>query len=304
MKLSDYDGTYFKTLRDGSFEVLGLAQKKMPKPSLGYAGNEKFLKAACRNETISCIICPSDLSGDTQLIESGKGIAVCEMPKEAFFLLHNHLVQNDGNYLPQYTNTFIGHDCKIHPTASIAPLGVTIGRNVTIEEFVIIKEGCRIDDNAIIRAGAILGAENCDLCWNKEGRIIRMKETGWVHIEANADIGCHAIIGRAPFPYETTVIGEGSCIDSAAMIPHACRIGRNCYISVNAALGGSVTVKDGARIDPMATIGHSLTIGKNAVVSLGSVVAKNVREGSRVTGNFAIEHSQFLADCLKKLRNR
>jgi UDP-3-O-[3-hydroxymyristoyl] glucosamine N-acyltransferase len=38
-----------------------------------------------------------------------------------------------------------------------------------------------------------------------------------------------------------------------------------------------------------------LTIGKKASISLGSVVTKDVKEGNRVSGNFAIDHDRFIA---------
>lgn len=43
-----------------------------------------------------------------------------------------------------------------------------------------------------------------------------------------------------------------------------------------------------------ATISNRIRIGDGARVSLGSVVTKDVPAGATVTGNFAIDHRQFL----------
>lgn len=304
MQLSDYDGICFKVMRNGAFEVLGDVRKKNAKSALGYAMSQNFLIAACKNPDIACIICQESLAEDVQLLESGKGIAVYEHPKAAFILLHNYLVQNSREYNFERYDTKIGTGCKIHPTASIAGKGVTIGNNVTIEEFAAVREGCQIGDNAIIRSGAVIGADNYNICWEHNGHMLKMKEAGQTFLASNVEIGCHAVIAKATFPHERTVIGENTCIDSLAMISHACQIGRNCLIASHSNICGYVIIEDGVRIDPGAVVKHSITVGKNAAVSLGAVVVRNVPRGTTVTGNFAIEHSKFLADHLNKLRNR
>ena len=50
-----------------------------------------------------------------------------------------------------------------------------------------------------------------------------------------------------------------------------------------------------------ATILNGLEIGKDCNVSLGAVVTKNIPDGQKVTGNFAINHSDFINN-LRKTR--
>jgi UDP-3-O-[3-hydroxymyristoyl] glucosamine N-acyltransferase len=303
MRLSDYDGKYFSVVRDGSFEVLELVRKRIGRPFLGYAQADSFLRAACDNPDVSCIICPEKLSVSERLLKSGKGIAVSERSDMAFISLHNYLAQTSEEYNFERFETQIGKGCRIHPMASIADRGVKIGDNVIIEEFAVIREGCEIGDNSIIHAGAILGVEHYNLCWDDDGCIFKMQEAGKICIGDNVEVGSYATIGRATFPHGTTVVGKNTCIDNLAVISHNCQVGSNCLIA-KSHICGSAILEDGVRVNPMATIKNSVTIGKDAVISLGAVVVSNVPEGSKFSGNFAVEHSKFMLDHLRKLRNK
>ena len=303
MRLLDFDKKYFEVLKDGRFNTLGFCRKECPPFSLGYVQTEKYIGAACNNENISCVICPESLAGNEQLMESGKGIAVCRSPQVSFILLHNDLSQNSANYVAKYEATRIGKGCQIHPTAVIAPNGVEIGDNVIIEEYAVIREGCQIGNNVHIHAGAYIGIDNENLCWDDSDQIVKMRETGKICLADNVEVGFHAMIGRGTFPYHTTFVGERTCISGGVLIAHNCCIGRDCYIAGYSQICGSVQVGAHVRINPMAVIKDSLVIGNNAVITMGSVVVRNVPEGGQVTGNFAVEHSKFLVDYLKKLRN-
>lgn len=303
MKLSEYDGKFFKVKRDGSFETLGFVQHQLSKPFLCFALSERLLKIACDNPDVSCVICSEALSENGELIDSGKGIAVSESARIAFIYLHNFMVENNTEYNIGNFDTQVGTDCNIHPMASIADRGVIIGNNVTIEEFVTVRQGCKIGDNVIIHAGAVIGAEGLNVYKDKNGHQIKFREVGQTYLAKDVEIGYHAIIAKGTLPNEATVIGENTYVDSLAVIGHADKIGNNCSIFANALICGNTVLEDGVRVNPMAILKDSITVGKNAIITLGAVVVSNVSEGARVTGNFAVEHSVFLAEYYQKLRN-
>ena len=303
MRLQDFDKKYFSVLKDGRFDTLGFCRKECPPFSLGYVQTEKYIGTACNNENISCVICPESLAGNELLRESGKGIAVCCSPQVSFILLHNDLAQNNTSYVAKYDSTRIGQGCQIHPTAVIASNGVDIGDNVIIEEYAVVREGCQIGNNVCIRAGAYIGIDNDNLCWDDSGKIVKMRETGRICLADNVEVGFRAMLARGTFPYHTTFVGERTCIDSDVLVAHNCHIEQDCFVAAKSQICGSVQVGARVRVNPMAIIKDSLVIGNDAVISMGSVVARNVQAGSQVTGNFAVEHSKFLADYLKKLRN-
>ena len=59
-------------------------------------------------------------------------------------------------------------------------------------------------------------------------------------------------------------------------------------------IAGSTTLEDDVWIGPNATVSNGLTLKAGCHVTLGAVVVKDVEPGVKVTGNFAIEHSQFM----------
>lgn len=302
MRLSDYDGKYFQVVQDGVFEALGMLHLDIPRRTLGYVLAENYLRAACSNPDISCVICTKELAQDRRLLESGKGIAACESPDLAFLLLHNDLVQNTPAYSGICQDTQMGEGCSIHPAAFVAGQNVVMGDHVTVEPFAVIREGCRIGSNVVIRSGAVIGADNYGLCRDPDGNMHKIKEAGQVFLADDVEIGCLSVIAKGEFPYQATSIDKNTCIDGQVMISHNCRIGKNCFVAAHAHICGSTVIEDGVRINPAAVVKNAVTVGRNATVSLGAVVVRNVPQGMTVTGNFAVEHSIFLKDHLQKLR--
>jgi UDP-3-O-[3-hydroxymyristoyl] glucosamine N-acyltransferase len=70
---------------------------------------------------------------------------------------------------------------------------------------------------------------------------------------------------------------------------------------VGAIITGSSTVEDDVWIGPSATISNQVKVGSGARVTMGSVVTQNVEPGRHVTGNFAIDHSNFI-EFIKSIR--
>ena len=67
-----------------------------------------------------------------------------------------------------------------------------------------------------------------------------------------------------------------------------------------AKIGGRCNIGENVWIGLGAIIRNGLTIGSNSRVNMGAVVTKSVADGEAVSGNFAIEHSQFIAEMKKK----
>ena len=56
-------------------------------------------------------------------------------------------------------------------------------------------------------------------------------------------------------------------------------------------------------ISPGAIVANQKRIGRGAWVTLGAVVTRDVEPGSRVSGNFAIEHARLL-EHIKEISSR
>ena len=146
----------------------------------------------------------------------------------------------------------------------IAP-DVKMGKNVKIFSFVNLY-GCEIGDNTKIGAfveiqkNAFVG-QNCKVSSHTficEG----------VHIEDNVFVGHGVIFINDIYPRATTEDGKMQTAEDWEVVP--------------------TYVKKGASIGSGATVMAGITIGERAIVGAGSVVTKDVLEGSIVAGNPAV----------------
>src|SRR4030042_6800623 len=189
---------------------------------------------------------------------------------------------------------------QIAKTAIIAK-DVILGKNCIIEDYVIIgsipsgykgnKIETRIGDNAIIRSHTVIYAGNTIGNNFQTGNKANIRECN--NIGNNVSIGTTSVIEHH------VVIGNGVRIHTHVFIPEftvledECWIGPNVVIT-NAKYPRSPDVKKnlkGPCIRKHALIGANSTllpgvvIGIHALVGAGSVVTRDIPDGSVVVGN-------------------
>ena len=151
-----------------------------------------------------------------------------------------------------------------------------IGKNVSIEPYVVIGSKVKIGNNVIIKSFSYL--ENCK-------------------VEKNVDIGPYARIRPGTILKEGSKVGnfveiKKSKIGKKSKINHLSYIG-DSYIGNNVNVGaGTITcnydgvkksktrIKDNAFIGSNSSLVAPLTIEENSVVGAGSVITKNVKKRS------------------------
>ena len=182
---------------------------------------------------------------------------------------------------------------------------VKIGKNPVVGDFVIIGQaprnkkdgelGTTIGENATIRSHTVIYAGN---------KIGNNFETGhMVTIRESNEIGNNVSIGTKSTIEHHVIIKDNVRIHSNAFVPEYTILGKNCWIGPCAVITNakyplskrakeelkSVIVEESAIIGANATILPGIKIGKNAIVGAGSVVTKNVSDGSVVAGNPAVK---------------
>lgn len=294
-QLSDIDS--LEIYRDGSFEVLGLSNSNVSKSMLTFAEDPRFFDEIKNNKKITCIITKREYA--VFFSECINGIAISENPRLSFFGLHNSL-SNTSNYKLPNKKTVIGKNCTISEHSHIDAENVIIGNNVVIEEFVSIRGNCVIGDNVIIRSGCHIGGDGYEFKQNGDS-FYNVTHCGSVIIGDNVIIWPNVTIHKAVYPWDATVIGNNTNINSQVHIDHGVKVGLRCEICAGAIISGRCTLEDYVFVGPRAVVSNRITIGKRGRVSIGSVVTKNVEAESTVSGNFAIDHQKFL-EYLKKKR--
>jgi UDP-3-O-[3-hydroxymyristoyl] glucosamine N-acyltransferase len=291
MNLSDLlphcDG--LRLVRDKNFSGLAyLGHKPRSKSELLFLGDRKFLPRLLGRNCVGGVITTDDIAEE---LPDFLGVLVHEKPMQAFFAIHQNLVDR-GVFYRQVEANLIDPTARIHPSAIIAAHSVRIGCNAVIGPNVIVHPRSTIGDNTIVRDGSVIGSEGFEYK-RLENRLVPIPHAGGVTIGPDCEVQALCAIDAGLFGNDT-LIGQGCKLDNFVHIAHGVVVGDRCLFAAAAMLAGAVTVGNDVRIDPNSSIGHEITIGDGAYVSMGAVVGTDVAPGQRVTGNLAIEHSLFL----------
>lgn len=298
MKLSDYMGSIDgELIADGMFQTLEFCTSNCEERFLSFLENPKYLKQL--NPNISCIITKKEII--SLLPESIEGVILSEEPKKEFVKLHNYLADSFMYSSPSFP-TIIGKNCTISPLAYVAASNVKIGDYVKIAPFTTINENVEIGDGTIIHENCVIGGKSFNFVKCQDGQMLGMKDLGKVIIEKNVEICSLCHIAACPLPSDRTELSENVKLDAMVHVGHGTRIGKRTEIPAGAQIAGNCIIGKDSWIGVNSTISNRITIGNRGRVSLGAVVTKNIADGQTVSGNFAIEHEQFIRNMKEKLK--
>ncbi len=181
---------------------------------------------------------------------------------------------------------------------------VSLGRNVTIEEFCIIGKPPAglsdgeletvIGDNALIRSHTIIYAGN---------KIGENFQTGHQTLIRESNIiGSNVSIGSMSCIEHHITIENNVRIHSQAFVPEYSLLKNNCWIGPNVVLTNAkyprsknvknslvgAIIGENAKIGANSTILPGISIGNNALIGAGSVVSKDIPENKVAKGNPAV----------------
>ncbi|XDD45616.1 UDP-3-O-(3-hydroxymyristoyl)glucosamine N-acyltransferase [Leptospira sp. WS39.C2] len=192
---------------------------------------------------------------------------------------------------PSYPSS-ISQKASIHPT-------VTLGKNVTIMDFVVLQENVKIGDNVIlypnvvlesnvevgdetiiksgvvvyydckigkrnlIHANTVIGADGFGF-YDYSGVRYKVPQIGNVVIGDDVEMGAHCTVDRAAL--ESTTIGNFTKFDDHVHVGHNCRVGNYVYIAGATVLAGSVTVEDGCFLAGQSAVAEHLTMRKGSIL--------------------------------------
>ena len=145
----------------------------------------------------------------------------------------------------------------------------------------IVRERCILGNRVILQPGAVIGS--CGFGYElKEGRHVKIPQTGIVEIGDDVEIGANATVDRARFG--RTVIGEGSKIDNLVQIAHNVQVGPHTIICSQVGIAGSTRVGSYVTLAGQVGLAGHLEIGDKAIIGAQSGLSKNVPPGSMVIG--------------------
>jgi len=192
----------------------------------------------------------------------------------------------------------IGDDSVIYPGVFVG-YKAKIGARAIIYPRVIIRERVSIGDGCIIHSGTVIGSDGFGYATIK-GVHHKIPQIGTVIIEDDVEIGANVTIDRARF--DKTWIKKGTKIDNLVQIAHNVIIGENSIVVAQTGIAGSTVIGKNVIMAGQSGLAGHIEVGDNAIIAGRAGVTKNVPAGQMVSGFPAAPHTR--AKRLQVLTNR
>ncbi|HEV8671668.1 MAG TPA: UDP-3-O-(3-hydroxymyristoyl)glucosamine N-acyltransferase [Candidatus Limnocylindria bacterium] len=296
MKLSEAAAhAALRCVRDADFDDLALLGASDGRV-LVYAGDARSLARLAKTAAAAAIVTTAELAGP---VPSSLGLAIADRPEATFYDLHRWLHASSDFYWRDVPSV-IDPSARVHERAYVAPRNVRIGARVVVEPNATVLERVAIGDDAIVRAGAVLGAEGFEFKgpamrqgratraqWDYGTTNVAVPHAGSVEIGARVEIQANSTVDRSLFRLPTR-IGDDTKIDNLVHVAHSVRIGARCLIAAGATIAGNAVIGDEVWIGPHAVISSGVRLGDHAAIVIGSTITKDVAPGERVASDLRV----------------
>ena len=187
----------------------------------------------------------------------------------------------------------IGEQAVLMPGAVIGPrsvvmagayvgAGARLGTGCLLHPHAVVHHGCLLGDRVILHSGVVVGSDGFGYD-TKDGRHVKIPQSGIVVVENDVEIGANTTIDRARFG--RTFIGEGTKIDNLVMIAHNVVIGKHCIVCAQVGIAGSARIGDYVILAGQAGLVGHIRIGDGAIVGAQTGVSNDIEPGARVVGS-------------------
>jgi len=184
----------------------------------------------------------------------------------------------------------LGSRCVLHPGVHIGD-DCTLGDDCELFSGVVLYRRTQVGNRVRIHANSVLGSDGYGYVL-VNGRHEKVPQVGFVDVGDDVEIGACVTIDRGALG--PTRVRKDTKIDNLCQIAHNVQIGEHCLIVSQTGISGSTTLGDYVTMaGKVGTAGH-IHIGSRSIVSGNSMVAKDLPEGSFVSGYLARPHRQWM----------
>ena len=159
----------------------------------------------------------------------------------------------------------IGDNVILHSQVYVGR-NVSIGKGSEIRSGVRIEFDCKVGEHCLVHANTVIGADGFGFAPGKDG-LAKIPQIGNVELGNHVEVGALCSLDRAAFG--STLIGDGSKLDSKVHIGHNAELGKNNVLCGMSAVAGS------------AKLGDWVVLGGNACVSNHMKIGSNIRVGAK-----------------------
>ncbi|MCZ7643671.1 MAG: UDP-3-O-(3-hydroxymyristoyl)glucosamine N-acyltransferase [Planctomycetota bacterium] len=174
----------------------------------------------------------------------------------------------------------VGDGCQIHAGAYIGP-GCALGRDCVLHPYAVLYAGVRLGDEVLVHSGVVLGADGFGYKF-REGRLVKVPQVGRLEVAARVEIGANSAVDRAALG--ATRLGEGAKLDNLVQIGHNTQIGRHVVVCGQAGIAGSCEIQDYAVLGAHAGVADHVVVGAAARVGAKAGLISDIPPKSEVFG--------------------
>ncbi len=296
---------------DGEIEINGLSSIEKASPSdLTFLSNKKYEKFLSTTKA-GCVL----VGKDTDISDYDKTFIVCDDAYLCFAKIaqamygtkkgvgkisdkasvDNSAVIDKSCFIDDFV--VIKGGCKIGKNTVIMPFvyigeNSVIGDNCIIYPSVTIRERSIIGNEVIVHSGTVIGSDGFGYAKSKNGKHIKIPQVGNVIIEDRVEIGANVAIDRAAL--DSTIIKSGTKIDNLVQIAHNVEIGEDSIIIAQTGISGSTKIGKNVILAGQSGIAGHLKIADNVIITAKSGVNSTIRKPGAYSGAPVFEHRKWL----------
>lgn len=185
----------------------------------------------------------------------------------------------------------IGDNVRIYPQVYVGE-GVNIGDNVTLYSGVKIYKDCRLDNQIIIHANAVIGSDGFGFAPQADGSFQKIPQLGNVWLKDSVEIGANTVIDRATMG--STVIERGVKLDNLIQVAHNVSIGKNTVVASQVGIAGSTHIGENCMVGGQVGFAGHLQIANGTKIQAQSGLAQSVKqENTALWGSPAMDYKKY-----------
>ncbi len=201
----------------------------------------------------------------------------------------------DGVYIAPFVyigeNVVIEDNIKLFPHVFIDD-NVTVKKNTTLNSGVKVYHECKIGENCIIHAGAVIGSDGFGFAPDENNVYRKIPQLGNVIIEDNVEVGSNTTIDRATMG--STIIKKGVKLDNLNQIGHNVQIGENTVIAAQSGVAGTTKVGKNCQFGGQSGLAPHIQIADGVKVTPQAGIPNSIKQpGSIVMGTPAFNIREF-----------
>ena len=181
-----------------------------------------------------------------------------------------------GDFVSIGENSVIGDNTKIHANCTIYPNAI-IGNDCIIYANCVILDNCIIGNKCILQPGVIIGSDGFGFAPIKDGKYMKIPQSGNVIVEDNVEIGANTTVDRATMG--STIIRKGVKLDNLIQVAHNVEIGSDTVVAAQTGFSGSTKIGSNCMIGGQIGIAGHLNIGNNVMIAAKSGVMNDIEDG-------------------------